>query len=435
MEQRGSYNRAKQFWPYLCVLLTISLVRVFRLDRVVHLFAPSSLSTAEEKPMSENPYYNSNKFTNTKGRIFRCGYEWPISRLFPEYDFRATVWNPNAIPSNSTQHDILVYGMHGPCPSQNVEKILEHEFAGKVLYINGEPIGNVFEMIPKSWILDPDSHPQVQRLYQVGPYPSRPESANKTKHNTFSNNYNKIYNQQSLQVYHMALYLAREIVAREDAGIVSTSGNRRGQNSSLDNPLWQQLVNPTNKPRNSQEYSAVVYLASKCYPHRQRAARQLSMFVPVHHGEICTVSGFNSSRIPSTLLTNRSHFRGNDRIFQRYKYCLTMENVQQKGYITEKLLNAYLGGCLPIYYGTPEVFNVFHSDSFVFYDIYNPRPALELIKALEANNSLYDKMLSAPILRNGNETADHFLSLLPTMAQGSLNRRMRYMMGLPGLSV
>jgi hypothetical protein len=40
----------------------------------------------------------------------------------------------------------------------------------------------------------------------------------------------------------------------------------------------------------------------------------------------------------------------NFRPFQKYKYCLVMENSAVSGYIIEVLVDAFIGGCLPIYY-------------------------------------------------------------------------------------
>jgi hypothetical protein len=37
-----------------------------------------------------------------------------------------------------------------------------------------------------------------------------------------------------------------------------------------------------------------------------------------------------------------------------------MENKRANGYITEKILNTFLAGCIPIYYGTTEILNIFN---------------------------------------------------------------------------
>lgn len=440
MEHHHNFqNRARHILPYLAALLALSLYGIFRFEEVVHPFATSlSSSIFSKKEASLTTVKIGNIEANkVKGRVFRCGYEWPVSRLFPDFDYQSSVWDPKAIPFNTTYNDILVYGMHGPCASQNIETILQKDFAGKVLYINGEPNGNVWDMVPQSWILDPQRHSsQVGRLYQMGPYPDFFDVSNEKNNTNFERNYQDLYHRQSLKAYQMALYLAREIYEREESSWVKNRHHQddiRKSQTIHNNSLWQRLSNPTQKPRNTQEYRAIVYLAKKCHPHRQRAARQISTIMSVHHGETCTVSGFNASRIPATLLTSRSDFHRNDRIFRHYKYCLSMENVQRDGYMTEKLLNAYLGGCLPVYYGTTEVFDIFNPNSFVFFDVENPGPALDLLVKLESNDTLYEMMLSQPILQNGDSTADQYFSVFPSMGSGTLNRKFRKMMGLSEL--
>jgi hypothetical protein len=45
-----------------------------------------------------------------------------------------------------------------------------------------------------------------------------------------------------------------------------------------------------------------------------------------------------------------------------------MENWNKNEYITEKILNAFMAGGIPYYYGTAEVFNIFNRKSFIYYD-------------------------------------------------------------------
>ena len=52
-----------------------------------------------------------------------------------------------------------------------------------------------------------------------------------------------------------------------------------------------------------------------------------------------------------------------------YKFVITFENSQATGYITEKLLSAKLAGAVPIYWGAPEIVEMFNPDAFVFCDV------------------------------------------------------------------
>jgi hypothetical protein len=49
-----------------------------------------------------------------------------------------------------------------------------------------------------------------------------------------------------------------------------------------------------------------------------------------------------------------------------------MENIYRDGYVTEKIVIAFLGGCIPIYFGSQNVFDVFHKNAFIYYDVENP---------------------------------------------------------------
>ena len=48
------------------------------------------------------------------------------------------------------------------------------------------------------------------------------------------------------------------------------------------------------------------------------------------------------------------------------------------GYVSEKILNAFFAGGIPIYYGSLEVFDIFNKRAFVYFDIGNPRCAFRV---------------------------------------------------------
>lgn len=110
-----------------------------------------------------------------------------------------------------------------------------------------------------------------------------------------------------------------------------------------------------------------------------------------------------------------------------------MENTAMQGYITEKLLYAFWGGCIPIYYGTKQVFDLFNPDSFVVYDINNPKPALKQLQRLRDFPSEYERMLTTTILAN-DRVVDDVFSLFPEVGTGSVNRKIGDMMFVPPLN-
>jgi hypothetical protein len=115
----------------------------------------------------------------------------------------------------------------------------------------------------------------------------------------------------------------------------------------------------------------------------------------------------------------------NVNVYREYRFCLVMDHGNVDGYIAEKILMAFAGGCLPIYYGTTEVWNIFNKKTFIYYDIDNPFPALNRVAYLERNPSVYSTMMGQPILANGNKTIEDFFSFSDNFGNGIVKRRIR----------
>lgn len=92
------------------------------------------------------------------------------------------------------------------------------------------------------------------------------------------------------------------------------------------------------------------------------------------------------------------------KIYSNYKFGFAMENKDEKGYITEKIMNVYRGGAIPIYWGTSDVKKIFNPDSYIYINDY---PDFETcakdIIAIANDDVRYNKMLDAPILLSGGE--------------------------------
>lgn len=189
------------------------------------------------------------------------------------------------------------------------------------------------------------------------------------------------------------------------------------------------------RPRGSKQ-NFLIYAHSNCVKSREDAFSALSHIAPVHYGGRCDGSlGTNYGQVP----TNASHavntvklrnFHENTVFFSSYKFCLVMEHESAVGYITEKILNAFIAGCLPIYHGPTEIFQFFNSKAFVFYDPSSPEGGLDLVRKLNVDDKLYDAMMNEPILANAEETIrDHF-SFGDEIGEGRMKERIRALLGL-----
>jgi len=187
------------------------------------------------------------------------------------------------------------------------------------------------------------------------------------------------------------------------------------------NKIYKPEYRPTNTKRRF-----LIYAASHCVLFRNVAFTRLSRIGPVEYAGHCRGHPITANMTSVSLGKDWFH---NYKRFQNYRFALVMENIKKKGYITEKILNAFLAGCVPIYYGTEEVFDIFNRNAFIYYDVTNPRPALERIAYLEKNRTAYDLMLKAPILANGSQTIEKYFSWSDEVGGGQLKWKVRQLLG------
>ena len=108
-----------------------------------------------------------------------------------------------------------------------------------------------------------------------------------------------------------------------------------------------------------------------------------------------------------------------------------MENKKLDGYVTEKIINAYFSGCVPIWYGSDTIFEIFNPKSFIFYNVSNSGElALREIARLEGNKTAYMEVTQKEsILLEGIATIDKFFAfgddILPN---ATLKRNVRKML-------
>lgn len=91
---------------------------------------------------------------------------------------------------------------------------------------------------------------------------------------------------------------------------------------------------------------------------------------------------------------------------REHQFCVCMENVNAKDYITEKLIDAFMCGSIPIYYGAhnepqPEIFN---QKSILFYNPAQDNTELkEKITILKSNLEVYNEFMNQKKLLEGSD--------------------------------
>ena len=86
-------------------------------------------------------------------------------------------------------------------------------------------------------------------------------------------------------------------------------------------------------------------------------------------------------------------------ILPDYKFCLCPENSIYDGYITEKLIDAYAGGTVPIYSGDISVAEDFNYKAFLNYQEFKDMGRLtEYVRGWDNNQEMYKHTYEQPLL-------------------------------------
>jgi len=144
------------------------------------------------------------------------------------------------------------------------------------------------------------------------------------------------------------------------------------------------LFNPVPIPTEI-KIPALVYINSNCHASngRNEIVRKMMMLrkIPVHSYGGC--------------LNNKQAKKNENKeeIIAKYKFCITMENSNEEDYVSEKLWQSLKAGCLPIYYGAPNI------DKFL------PVPANQII--LNYNDFDSPEALSDELVRLNNNDEEY----------------------------
>ena len=90
---------------------------------------------------------------------------------------------------------------------------------------------------------------------------------------------------------------------------------------------------------------------------------------------------------------------------QRHKFEIACENASYSGYVTEKIVDAFAGYAIPIYYGDPDVAKDFNPKAFINCADYSSfDEVLERVKEVDQNDDLYLSMINEPPVLNPLDT-------------------------------
>ena len=83
----------------------------------------------------------------------------------------------------------------------------------------------------------------------------------------------------------------------------------------------------------------------------------------------------------------------------QYKFAIAFENTQYPGYVTEKICDVYKSGCIPIYWGTPDIIKDFNPSTFINANDFPDLDALiDHIRRVDCDDALYASYFKDPVL-------------------------------------
>lgn len=83
------------------------------------------------------------------------------------------------------------------------------------------------------------------------------------------------------------------------------------------------------------------------------------------------------------------------------KFSIAFENTSTPGYVTEKIMHAFITNSIPIYWGDPEVAKDFNHDAFInCHDFRNFEEVVDYVKEVDNNEEIYLRILNEPAFPN-----------------------------------
>lgn len=170
------------------------------------------------------------------------------------------------------------------------------------------------------------------------------------------------------------------------------------------NPKYEQDIQLLKKRQmniglnySERKFCATVVSNGNANPMRDKIFDEISKYKQVDSGGKYR----NNIGMPSGV-PNKLEFQKN------YKFALAIENTSFPGYTTEKLVEAFASGGVPIYWGDPDVGQYFNEKAFINIMSYpSLEEAVEKIQRVDEDIEIYKAYLFEPAMR----AANHFEKL------------------------
>ena len=188
--------------------------------------------------------------------------------------------------------------------------------------------------------------------------------------------------------------------------------------NNLDNNLYipyfldSPHINKKRKYSNINRKYLLAYCNSNPIPFREKI---FDLFVEKKSSVLCHSYGYCYGSYPETKtnITIDGGWKSMKLIdaYKNYKFVIAMENSQYPGYITEKIINAFYSGAIPIYWGASNINDFFNPKAFINISNFNsPQECIDFVCNMSPGEIL--KMSKEPIYNESNELVNIFTDKL-----------------------
>ena len=140
------------------------------------------------------------------------------------------------------------------------------------------------------------------------------------------------------------------------------------------------------------KFCAFLYRKMKSRP-RNIFCKKMMQYKHVH----CLGRALNNTPLPKDFGRYGNWQDTQLQIYKEYKFVIAFENSSAPNYITEKIFQALLAGCIPIYWGADNIKQYINPDCFIHVnDFKNFGACIAHIKQVDTDMALYEKYKNAP---------------------------------------
>lgn len=149
------------------------------------------------------------------------------------------------------------------------------------------------------------------------------------------------------------------------------------------------------------EFCSFVYSNGNADPIRETAFYKLNEYRPVNSGG----RFLNNIGLPEGV-PDKYEFQ------IKHKFSIAFENSSHAGYTTEKLIQSFAAGTVPIYWGDPRVTSVFNPGAMIYVDdVQGLDKAVEYVKKIDMDDHLYLNMLQQPAVLDVQNMQGQYMHL------------------------